>query len=189
MATSEQPQGDVIAEVLQDHEEIKALFAQVEGASGESRVEAWQALLRKLAVHEVAEEMVVHPLGRGADGGASIVDQRLEEETEAQKVLIKMESLDPNTSEFDTMLAELKTSVLAHANAEESQEHPLIRQAVDESKLQRLAAVYRTAEATAPTHPHPSGPRSATGNMLVGPLVSVIDHARDAIRGALEKSE
>jgi hypothetical protein len=46
-----------------------------------------------------------------------------------------------------------------------------------------MAAAVKTAEATAPTHPHP-GTESATKNMLVGPAAAIADRVRDAIRDA-----
>src|SRR4051812_24128374 len=52
---SEDADRDVIAEVVKDHQEIKAMFAQVESASGQEKREAFESLARKLAVHETAE--------------------------------------------------------------------------------------------------------------------------------------
>jgi hypothetical protein len=67
----------------------------------------------------------------------------------------------------------------------ETEEHPRIRAAVDAERLRKLAPVYRVAESTAPTRPHPYGPTSALGNLAVGPVVAIMDRARDAIREAM----
>ncbi|MCA1672167.1 MAG: hypothetical protein LC799_08180 [Actinobacteria bacterium] len=40
-----------------------------------------------------------------------------------------------------------------------------------------------SAEARAPRHPHPHGPESALGNILVGPFVAVVDRVHDTLRG------
>lgn len=47
-----------------------------------------------------------------------------------------------------------------------------------------MLAVHEAADAIAPTHPHESAPESATGNLLVGPFVAIVDRARDFIRDA-----
>lgn len=184
----EQPSRDLIGEVRADHEEIKGLLADVETATGDAKIAAFQHLVRKLAVHETAEEMIVHPLARPTEGQSDVVGARIEEEEGAKKALASMERMDVTSSEFDAAFQKLKADVMAHAESEEQMEHPRIIERTDHEKLLSLAALYRTAEATAPTHPHPSGPSSATGNMLVGPLMSIIDRTRDAIRGAFDKA-
>jgi hypothetical protein len=56
----------------------------VAAASGEHKRDLFQDLVRLLAVHEIAEEEVVHPAARRAiDGGDQVVDSRLHEEDEA----------------------------------------------------------------------------------------------------------
>jgi hypothetical protein len=54
-------------------------------------------------------------------------------------------------------------------------------------KLERLRGVFEAAEATAPTHPHAAAPESRAGNIVMGPIVSLMDRARDAIRDAKNK--
>lgn len=49
-----------------------------------------------------------------------------------------------------------------------------------------MAAAAKAAEAIAPTHPH-AGAESATANLLVGPIASVIDRTRDAVRSVLDR--
>ena len=46
--------------VRRQHETIRGLFDEVEAASPARRAEAFQPLVRLLAVHETAEEMVVY---------------------------------------------------------------------------------------------------------------------------------
>lgn len=188
MMREEQPSRDLIGEVRADHEEIKGLLADVEAAADDAKIAAFQHLVRKLAVHETAEEMIVHPLARPAEGQVDVVEARIEEEEAAKKALASMESMDVNSSEFASAFQKLKADVTAHAEREEQLEHPRIIERTEREKLLSLAALYRTAEVTAPTHPHPSGPSSATGNMLVGPVMSIIDRTRDAIRGAFDKA-
>src|SRR4051794_6725501 len=55
---------DVVAFLKEQHQQIKSLFSEVRSASGEQRREAFFALRRLLAVHETAEEEIVHPAAR-----------------------------------------------------------------------------------------------------------------------------
>jgi len=52
---------DVVDLLLSQHNEVKALFARVKSSTGEAKRDAFQELVRLLAVHESAEEQVVHP--------------------------------------------------------------------------------------------------------------------------------
>ena len=56
---------------------------------------------------------------------------------------------------------------------------------VDASELAKLAEAVRVAERIAPTHPH-AGVESATLNFAVGPFVSMVDRARDALGRVLK---
>ncbi len=187
MGSSSQDAGeDVVSVIRADHQEIRSLFAAVESATdGEAKRDAFERLVRKLAVHETAEEEVVRPTVRAA-GGDAIADQRNEEEGRAKDSLSELERLGPDSPEFPARLEAFKAEVLAHAEREEQQEHPLV-EAESEERRRTLANLFRAAEEAAPTRPHPHGPESATGNILVGPAVAIADRARDAVRAALRK--
>lgn len=178
---------DLIAEILRDHAEIKALFGQVQAAAGQAKRDTFHQLVRKIAVHETAEEEVVRPLTRRAPGGDEVADARLREEAKGKDVLSQLEDMDVESGEFDRRLEEFRREVIHHAENEERDEHPKLQQAVSEQRLRELYDVFHAAEAAAPTHPHPHGPESATGNLAVGPVVAIVDRARDAVRRALEK--
>jgi hemerythrin superfamily protein len=176
---------DLIAAILEDHAEIKQMFAAVQDATTTAdRDEHFAALMRKLVIHETAEQEVSHPLARQAQGGDAVVDERLEEEKKGEKVLKRMEGMNPDDPDFASTFASLHSDVLAHAEHEESEEFPLLEAAADAKKLERMAMVFRAAEKATPTRPHPSGPTSPAGNLVVGPLLAIADRARDAIAAA-----
>ncbi|MGB6165925.1 MAG: hemerythrin domain-containing protein [Pseudonocardiaceae bacterium] len=54
-------QVDVIDLLIAQHSLIRDLFEEVKTAQGEAQEEAFHRLRRMLAVHETAEEEVVHP--------------------------------------------------------------------------------------------------------------------------------
>ncbi len=174
---------DVVAFLVNQHQQIKALFQQVSSSTGEQREEAFTTLRRLLAVHETAEEEVVHPRARKElPDGEEVVDARLQEENEAKQTLAKLESLDIDGAEFEKLFQELQADVLNHASAEEEQEFGRLAEALDDEQLQRMRKAVEMAEATAPTRPHP-GVESAKANMLAGPFAAMLDRARDMVSG------
>lgn len=183
MATMISSGADVVAFLKGQHQEIKALFNQVDATEGDEREEAFYALRRLLAVHETAEEMIVHPAARRAlPDGEAVVSARLREENEAKKVLSELEELDLESQEFDTQFAAFTASVLAHAEAEEREEFERLSEHIDPKRLESMRQAVKLAEAIAPTRPH-AGVESALGNMLVGPFASMLDRTRDALAG------
>ena len=178
---------DVVDLLTLQHEQIRTLFTTVESTRSDVRQRAFEELRRFLAVHETAEELITHPHARAAEGGRAVVDARLKEETEAKKLLADLDGMDATDVTFTTKLAALKLAVLAHAEAEEREEFPILRATTDPDRLRRMATAVRAAEAIAPTHPHPSVGSSPAANLLAGPLASVLDRTRDAVRAALSR--
>lgn len=177
-----------IIEVLrQDHDEVRQMLAQLEQSTGDERRDLFHQLVGELIRHEVAEEEIVRPVSR-RDAGDAIAEARIKEESEAEALLKEMEKLDPASGEFATKLTTLRTSVEKHATAEETEEFPKIQQSESPDRLESMAKAYQAAKTIAPTRPHPSTPNTATANMLVGPIASVMDRARDAVREALKSS-
>lgn len=179
-------QDNPVTMLRDQHEMVRNLMTQVEQSAGESRKQAFEPLVRLLAVHETAEEMVIYPAIRG-DGqrGDSIAGRRVEEEDRAKKLLTDLEKMDPTSVEFEQLFTTLRSAVEAHASGEEREVFPLVEQITDEQEKRRMAAALKVAEGIAPTHPHKNAPESAVGNLLVGPFVSMVDRARDAIRDAI----
>ncbi|MEV6907482.1 hemerythrin domain-containing protein [Amycolatopsis sp. NPDC051071] len=175
---------DVIALLHRQHDEIRSLFTELETAEGEQRRDLFRDLVRLLAVHETAEEEVIHPEVRGLQDGEHVVEARIGEEHRAKRLLVTLIEMGPEAEGFDTLLVQLREDVLAHAEHEEREEFPLLRAAHGPERLRAMAATVRVAEAIAPTRPHP-GVESATANLLFGPPLAIMDRARDAIRAAL----
>jgi hypothetical protein len=177
---------DVVNYLTAQHEAIKALFIEtLDARDAATQEEAFTRLRTMLAVHETAEEMMVHPrVRRKIDGGSAIVDARLAEEHDAKVALGKIEKLQIGTAEFTKAIIHLQADVLAHAEKEETEEFTRLEEELDAAELRKLTAAVRAAELIAPTHPH-AGVESAVANFVAGPFASVLDRTRDAIRKAV----
>ena len=174
--------GNDVVDLLKDqHKRVKALFGQVLAAEGHQRVEAFYALRCLMAVHETAEEEIVHPVAKKAlPGGAAIVAARLKEEKEATKAVAEIEKLDVDSEEFLAAIRKLQAAVLAHAESEEREEFNKLAFAVDEPRLLKMRKSVELVESLAPARIHP-GVESAATTMLAVSFASMLDRVRDAM--------
>ncbi|HWC09904.1 MAG TPA: hemerythrin domain-containing protein [Acidimicrobiales bacterium] len=180
---AESQSGDVVDVLLTQHNEARSLVGQIRGTTSEAKKGSFDRLVNLLAVHETAEEMVVYPVVRssGPDGDR-LADARTAEESEAKDALSDLEKTDVNSPEFDTKLQVFEQLLEVHAGNEEQEIFPLLRASQSPEQLAKMAEALQAAERVAPTHPHPHGPQSAVGNVVVGPFVAVVDRVRDALR-------
>lgn len=178
------PPPDIVDFLVGQHMQIRDLAGQVLRTSGTERRDAFRQLVHLLAVHETAEEEVVHPVARRAlDSGSAVVDARLAEEHRAKELLKQLEKMDTDDPSFVPLFEELRSAVISHALYEQRYEFNRLRQHLPTAVRGTMRVVAQAAEKTAPTHPHP-GVESATANLLIGPAAAVVDRARDAIRAA-----
>ncbi len=183
---TEQSHNEDVVDLLQNqHEQVRRLFSELEQLTGEARRDQFEQLVRLLAVHETAEEEVVYPaVRRMVDDGDMLADARTAEESEAKDALSELEKLGVEHPDFASKLQSLQQIVLTHAENEEREVFPALRESHSPEQLETMARGVHAAESFAPTHPHPRGPESAIGNIVVGPFVAVADRVRDAIRNA-----
>jgi hemerythrin superfamily protein len=174
---------DVIDLLLEQHSQIELLFIELAECRPDSRAELFDELVQLLAVHETAEEELIHPLARRVDeADGADTDARLAEEHQAKEQLQAMLDSDTTSPQFETDLALLRQSVLEHATREQRYEFPRLR-AAHAGELVALVPVFKAAQKLAPTRPHP-GVETATANIVTGPFAAVADRVRDAIKTA-----
>jgi hemerythrin superfamily protein len=172
---------DLVTYLKAQHQQIKELFSQVRATRGDLRESAFTELRRLLAVHETAEELIVHPAARKTLAeGDSIVNIRLQEENKAKKELSALEELAIDSPEFEAQLGTLAMDVLAHAQAEERQEFQPLGQSLEAEQLEKMRRTVELAERFAPTRPHP-GVESQAANLLLGPFAAMVDRFRDLV--------
>lgn len=171
---------DVIEKVKEDHQLVQERLKELNAAGASTRGELFWKLTNDLVRHEVAEELVVYPRLRLLPGGATVADSRIVEQSEAEQRLARMEKMDAESPDFVRELAALKVAVLRHAKAEEDLALPMLRTAVAPDELIALGRRYVQAKEAAPTHPHPHAPDRPPGNVVLGPVASLVDRVRDA---------
>jgi hypothetical protein len=181
MGTTIEVGTDVVTFLRSQHRQVQRLLESVVVARGDVRQRDFGTLRRLLALHETAEEEIVHPLARRAlVHGEAVVVARLGEEKEAKTILAELEALPADSAEFDRLARDLQVHVVAHTEAEEREEFGRLVVLLDAPTLTRMRKAAKLAETLGPTRPHP-GIESATANLLVGPFAAMIDRARDAL--------
>jgi hemerythrin superfamily protein len=178
---------DLVDVLLQQHTQIRELLIAVTEQQGAGRQTAFDALVRLLAVHEAAEEQVLHPVARvRLPDGDEIADARIQEEEESKRLLQELERMGPDHGDFNAQFARLRELVIEHASNEEHHEFPGVREHFDEHERSLLGKALKAAEALSPTHPHPRDPNRPPANMLAGPMVALADRARDLVKEAMQ---
>lgn len=179
---------DIIDRLTDDHTAIRALFGELESTPADQRGDLFRHIVSELARHEAAEEAVVHAATRGLPGGQHVVSAVLEEENRAEHLMAEMEGMEPRSDEFLVAFRRLRDDVLAHAEHEEAEEFPLLREHLDSDRRRRMADGFGLLKGMAPTHPHPRTPQDPKVRAAVGPIAGIFDRARDAARSAFSSS-
>ena len=185
-ASSGGPKEDVIDILLVQHSRIRELFTEVKGSDGRLKQRTFDELRALLATHETGEELILRPVS-GNDAGSEVADALNHEEENATRRLADLEKMDPGSAKFDRAFAAFEQAVLGHAQHEETEEFPAVREHENPDKLVALGKMLRAAERAGPTHAHPSAAGSATAQWTIGPFASLLDHARDAIKEATHR--
>lgn len=150
MGTMTAKSTSVVAFLTGQHEQIKQLFEQVIAAQGKERERTFGQLRRLLAVHEAAEEEIVHPAGQKViPDGDQVVGARVAEEKKANRALAELATLDVSSAEFEQKIVKLQMDVLAHARAEETQEFKQLEAKVSPEKLESMERAAERVEANA----------------------------------------
>ena len=186
MAETHRGRRNVVTLVRRRHDDIRRLFDETQTAAPDRRPAVFGRLVRLLAVHETAEEMVVYPTLMTAGSAArSVVQRRKTEEDQAKKALANLEGMNVRSADFLALLQDFHVEVEAHAQAEESEILPLLEQYRSSYELRAMEVAFKAAEGIAPTHAHRFAPESLTGNLLLGPAVSIFDRLRDMVTTGL----
>ena len=177
---------ELVAALLEDHEEIRDLFDKVAAGTGPRREERFDQLREQLVRHEVAEEAIVRPLTkRYAADGERVAHARRQRGEQRRGHLER----DGGDRDGQRPLGSPVRAAPHHGAAargkEESVEFPRLQANVDPAELTKRGTMFATAKRLAPTHPHPMTPNSPAATMVLGPITAVIDRARDAVAKAL----
>jgi hemerythrin-like domain-containing protein len=185
---------DVFTVLAQDHQEVKAMLAELEqgptkaaGANEDQlalRKKMTEQLIIEESRHEALEEMYFWPAVRDhLESGSTLADQATGQEQDAKQVLARLDKLGPDDGEFEQLLAKFIMDAREHIEFEESQVWPLMRTALPAETSAELGDKIAGGKKSAPTRPHPHTPPSPAALKTAGPVAAAADKARDAVTG------
>jgi hypothetical protein len=160
---------DVLDALTEQHARIEEQFQRVFQARSDARRAAFGELAQMLAVHEIVEEEVVHPVSLRLDPDGHLVDHLLDEERSISEALGDAVRADPAGGSDET-INPLHDMVRAHARHEERAEFPRLRAAVPADERRQMTQAVLTAEDAAD---EPAEPQT---------LHETAERVRDALR-------
>lgn len=183
---------DALTLLRNDHKTVKDLFRKFEKA-GKNAVKTKQDLVEKLieelSVHAVIEEQVFYPAIREeVPETEDLVLESLEEHHVVKWTLSELDGMSPEEERFTAKVTVLMESVLHHAEEEEQDLFPKVREAMGRKALGELGDRLEQAKKTAPTRPHPKAPDTPPGNVAAGAPSAVLDKARNMGRKAVREA-
>ncbi|PYF95950.1 Hemerythrin HHE cation binding domain-containing protein [Georgenia satyanarayanai] len=176
---------DVVDFLTNDHALMVALLETIqETADLKERRDLADTLIAEVMRHAVAEEMHVYPaVEKHVPNGKEEVEHDKKEHDELVDVMKRIEDLDSEDPRFLQEIREMHGMLKHHANDEETDQFPKLRQHIPREELVELREKVETAMRAAPTRPHPSAPHSELFHKTLGPGVGFIDRLRDKLSG------
>jgi hypothetical protein len=124
----------------QDHGKAKSAFQAIEAASTEQRAALWGKLRPELELHEKMEETYVYgPVAREIQDDRALTDwesTHLHEVSEAERLIKKIDHLDPSDSQWLPTVKDLHSALEQHIRKEEGQIWPKIEQRWSTTRLE-----------------------------------------------------
>jgi hypothetical protein len=138
---------DALELLKQDHQEVKELFKEAEGAEGKQKIEVFAKIKKALETHTRIEEGIFYPAMEKREELKDMVLESLEEHKQVKTLLKEMDALVSDSEKFEPKLKVLQENVEHHAEEEEEGKmFPKVRQLFDKAALERLGRELQSAK-------------------------------------------
>jgi len=171
--------------IKEDHEEMYEYHDEYKRAreAGDVGAQArWaRQLIWEVARHAVGEEIVVYPLMEKHLGpkGVELADHDRAEHQTVKELLYKIESKEPGSEEYDSILNQVMTSLHHHNDDEEIDDLPLLESVIGTDASKEAALSFKKTKKLVPTRAHPSAPNKPPAETFAGFLALPIDKIKD----------
>lgn len=129
-----------------DHDKVRGLFDQFRSASNDDDAtrmdELCQEIFHELEVHTSIEEEIFYPAIKNV-GGEELIEQTDESQEEHHVVDVLMgeiRELDPGEAAFEAKMKVLMENVEHHAQEEEEEMFPRVRELMSDHELQTMGS-------------------------------------------------
>jgi hemerythrin superfamily protein len=177
-------QRDLVEILVHDHREVEELFIELEKGTGDvkRRRALTSAVIAELVRHSVAEELYLYPtVRRVLPDGDGLADHEIAEHAQAERLMKRLEGLEPTDAQFERELGELISAIRHHVREEEADLFPRLQAVCTERDLRDLGRRVEFVKKLVPTRPHPDAPDTPPWNAILGPGIGLVDRIRDAI--------
>ena len=135
--------GDWLAQILDHHRQIEALFAAVKSATtAAARRAAQKRLALVLTAHSIAEEAAVYP-ALAADKQVGHAELAYQEQSAAKMEMGLLERLDPMSQDYLDKLGHIEGAVAHHVYSEEGTWFAKLADDLSTEDTARVTARYR----------------------------------------------
>lgn len=130
-----------------DHQKVKQLFQQAQQIQdNQQKKEMFDKIDMELAIHADIEETIFYPALEEHDAFKEMVREARQEHEDVEQLLLEIEDLATEDTDFSSQLAELQETVEHHVTEEEGEMFPKIREIFDEGTLERLGKKLESAK-------------------------------------------
>jgi hypothetical protein len=139
------PAEELVSLITGQHGRIKTLMTAVTMATDVDRFAAFERFRRYLAIHEAAEQALLHPQGLVTFADDNVSQRRITEEQDAASMITGLEGLGDGP-DFTVQFGLLQEAVTHHAEAEEHEELPALVGALPEETLDKVLEGFARVE-------------------------------------------
>lgn len=173
---------DGIVALRADHSRIRELLDRLELEAEAAPKEVFDELMRELSVHSALEIELLYPLvSRRLEGGGDLAKGGRLDHEEIEMTVYRLQKLPYSKQEFRQELAKLIVDVRHHLGEEEGLLFPALEQQASAEDLLELGRSLHKARGHAPTHPHPSAPKSKAARRVANRVTGAVDRLSDRI--------
>ena len=129
---------DAFSLLKADHENVAALFEQLESASGKQKLEVFNQIRTELDLHTHIEEKIFYPALEEPEETHEITLEAYEEHAQVKKLLQELGRARTPNDEWEAKAKVLQENVEHHVEEEENELFPKAQQALSEEELAEL---------------------------------------------------
>jgi hemerythrin superfamily protein len=133
--------------LTEDHQRVKQLFEQAQQIrDNEQKKELFDKIDMELAIHAEIEETIFYPALEEHNELKQMARQAREEHEEVEQLLLEIEDLATEETDFTSQLARLEETVEHHVAEEEGEMFPKVREIFDNDTLEQLGKDLESAK-------------------------------------------
>ena len=133
--------------LTEDHQKVKHLFEQAQQIrDNQEKKELFDRIDTELAIHAEIEETIFYPALEEHNQLKGMVREAREEHEEVEQLILEIEDLATEETDFTSQLAALEETVEHHVAEEEGEMFPKVREIFDNDALERLGKELESAK-------------------------------------------